>query len=152
MMLTLEKKNRQKGFTMLEIIAVLVIIAIVALVAVSRVTSTRTFDLSAQREVVKTHLRLAQSRAMSASAPYGINFSSTTTYYMFLGSNTTEALKFPGENDATVNLVTKKSSLMITSAPQTILFDAYGSPGTANVTVGTNGGNIDITKNTGFIP
>jgi hypothetical protein len=58
----------------------------------------------------------------------------------------------PGEDAATVSLTTKKSGLTISSAPQRITFDGYGSPGTTTLTVTTNGGNITVTKNTGFIP
>jgi len=137
---------------MIEIISVLVIIGIISAVALARMSSTSDYNVISQVEVVKAHLRLAQSRAMSASSPYGVNFASTTTYYLFQGTNTTTPIRFVGENSDTINLVTKKSSLTITSAPQVITFDAYGSPGTANITVVTTGGNITITENTGFIP
>jgi hypothetical protein len=89
---------------------------------------------------------------MGASSPWGINFPTSTTYYLFQGSGSTIPVQLLGEDDATVNLTTKKSGLTINSAPQRITFDAYGSPGTATVTVTTSGGNIVVTKNTGFIP
>jgi len=153
------KHEDQSGFTMLEVVAVLVIVGIVALVAIARVTGTRDYDLNAQMETIKAHLRLAQFRAMSASSPYGINMNSGTTYYLFRGIGSTTPILLPGEDNATVSLTTKKSSLTITSAPQVITFNAYGSPVdasntllTANVTIVTNGGSITVTKNTGFIP
>lgn len=149
----------QRGFTMMEIIAVLVIMAIVALVVVGRMQGTSSFDAPSQMEVIKAHLRLAQFRAISANTPFGINFSSSTTYYLFNGAAPTTPVLLAGENDATVSLTTKKSSLTINSAPQVITFNAYGIPVdasnvpvTANTAVATSGGNITITKNTGFIP
>jgi MSHA pilin protein MshC len=146
------RRRTDAGFTIIEIVVVLLILGIIAAVAVSRMRDTTVYDLSSQLEVVKAHLRLAQSRAMGASSPWGINFPTSTTYYLFQGSGSTIPVQLLGEDDATVNLTTKKSGLTINSAPQRITFDAYGSPGTATVTVTTSGGNIVVTKNTGFIP
>lgn len=140
------------GFTMIEAIVVLVILGIVAAVVAVRMSDTSAYDLASQVEVVKGHLRLAQSRAMGSGSPWGINFDSTKTYYLFQGAATAVAVQLLGEDNPAVSLTIKKSGLTITSAPQTITFDAYGSPGTTTVTVTTNGGNITVTKNTGFIP
>lgn len=140
------------GFTMIEVVAVLVVLGIVAAVVAVQMSGTSAYDLASQVEVIKGHLRLAQSRAMGSGTPWGINFATSTTYNLFQGTATTVAVQLPGEDSATVSLTVKKSDLTITSAPQTITFDAYGSPGTTTVTVATTGGNITITKNTGFIP
>ena len=142
----------QDGFTMIEIISVLIIIGIISAVAIVRMTDTRDYDLNSQWEVVKAHLRLAQFRAMSSSSPYGINFGSATSYYLFKGSAPVTPIMLPGENNTTVSLTAKKSNLIINSAPQVITFNAYGSPGASDVIITTNAGNITITKNTGFIP
>lgn len=149
---TLRKTTGKTGFTMIEAIAVLLILGILAAVVVSRMADTTAYDLFSQREVIKAHLRLAQSRAMGSSSPWGINFATSKTYYLFQGDGSTTPVQLPGEDNATVNLTTKKSGLIIGSAPQRITFDAYGSPGATTITVTTNGGNITVTKNTGFIP
>jgi type II secretion system protein H len=148
---------RKGGFTMIEVIVVLLILGIVAAVVAVRMSDTSAYDLASQMEVVKAHLRLAQSRAMSSGSPWGINFTSATTYYLFQGAATGTPVQLLGEDCATVNLgktgaCHKNSAMTVTSAPQTITFDAYGSPGTATLTVATNGGDIIVTKNTGFIP
>jgi MSHA pilin protein MshC len=145
---------------MMEIIAVLVIIGIITVVAVARISNTSAYDLASQVEVVKNHLRYAQIRAMNTDAIWGINFNTATTYYLFQGIGSTTPVQIPGENGATVNMVAKKSKLTITSpAGGSIAFDSYGRPLdntgtllTADVTLVTNGGNITVTKNTGFIP
>jgi prepilin-type N-terminal cleavage/methylation domain-containing protein len=140
------------GFTMVEAIAVLLIIGILAAVVASQIGDTSSYDLSSQMEVVKGHLRLAQSRAMGSGTPWGINFDSATTYYLFQGAGSTTPVQLLGEDGATVSLTAKKSGLTITSAAQRITFDAYGSPGASTITVTTLGGNITVTQNTGFIP
>lgn len=141
---------------MVELIAVLIIIGIAAAVAAVRMTSTSAYDLASQLEVVKAHLRLSQSRAMSSGIPCGINFSTTKTYYHFMGDGSTVPVLLLGEDNSTVNLTTKKSDLTINTVnlsapPQRITFDAYGSPGAVDVTVATSAGNFIIRKNTGFI-
>lgn len=142
----------KSGFTMIEIVAVLLILGIITAVVVSRMADTTSYDLSSQMEVLKAHLRLAQARAMASSSPWGINFATSTTYYLFQGDGSTTPVQLLGEENATVDLTAKRSGLTIGSAPQRITFDANGSPGTTTVTVTTNGGNITVTKNTGFIP
>jgi len=154
---------RNGGFTMIETIAVLLLIGIIAAVVVSRMGDTRAYDLVSQVDVVKGHLRYAQSRAMNSSDYYGINFNSSTIYYLFQGVGSTTPILLPGEDNATVSLTAKNSGLTITPpAGGRITFDGYGSPCaasgtppaslTADVTITTNGGNITVTKNTGFIP
>ena len=151
------KRSRKRavgegGFTLIEIIAVLLILGILAAVVASRMAETSQYDLVSQVEVVKGHLRLAQSRAMGSGSHWGIHFATAKTYYLFAGDGSTTPVRLLGEEQDTVNLTTKQSGLSVDSAPQRITFDAYGSPGTTTLTVTTNGGNITVTKNTGFIP
>ena len=146
------------GFTMIETIAVLVILGIVSAVVAVRMFDTGAYDLASQVEAVKGHLRYAQTRAMNSNlVVWGINFDSTTTYYLFQGAGSTTPVLLPGEDSATIDLAAKKSGLTIT--PVRITFNEFGSPcnasGTplaADATVTTNGGTITVTQNTGFIP
>jgi len=147
----LKSLKKGDGFTMVEVICVLVLIGIITVVAVVRMLNTQEVDRTAQLEAIKGHLRVAQARAMSTGEPYGINFNSTTSYFLFRNSAPSTALLLPGENNTTVILSGKKSSLVISSAPLVVTYDAYGSPGNSNVNINTNGGNFRITKNTGFI-
>ena len=151
----LKNKHNHQGFTMIEVIAVLIIVGILAVVAAVKMSNTSDFDLASQLEVVKGHLRLAQAKALGSGSNWGINFTNSTTYYMHQATAPSTPVLMIGENNATVDLSTKKSALRITSAtsaPQQIEFDAFGSAGATTLTVATNGGNITITKNTGFIP
>lgn len=144
-----------RGFSLVEMITVLIVIGIVAAFIIVRMMDTRSVDLNSQLDVVKNHLRYAQSRAMATASPWGVTFATDKTYFLFRGSAPSTPVVFQGEDNVTVDLSAKKSALTITSAssaPQTITFDAYGSPGNTTITVTTNGGNIIVTKNTGFIP
>jgi Tfp pilus assembly protein FimT len=140
-------KITEKGFTFLEIAAILVIIGIISAVAISRIGSTAAYGISAELDQVKSHLRYAQSRAIRTDATWGINFSNGSTYWLFQTAAANRII-FVGEGSNQVNL----SKLSITSAPQTITFDRFGSSGAANITVTTSGGGITIASNTGFFP
>jgi len=140
-----------RGFTMLEVIAVLVIIGIIAAVAIARIGTTAAYTLDSQAEVVKNHLRYAQSRAMATGNVWGINFTSGTTYHLFQGTATGVALQILGENSPTVDI--SGSGLVITPpSPPTVAFDGYGSPGATTIPIATNGKTITVTRNTGYIP
>jgi len=154
----LNNLRKRNGFTLIEVVCVLVVMGILTAIAIARMSNTSDYDLAAQVEVIKGHLRIAQARAMSTSSPWGIQFS-TNTYYLFKGTGSTTPVLLPGEDNPTVSLTTKKSKQTITnltpaSIPaKRVTFDAYGSPGAANVTITLGDGRIiTITKNTGFIP
>jgi len=65
--------DRQRGFTMIEVIVTLVLIAILGAVVVSRYVGTADVDLTAQREVLKSHIRYVQSRSMNSNTIWGID-------------------------------------------------------------------------------
>jgi len=142
------------GFTMIELVAVLLIVAILAAFAVAKMADTAAYDYRSRLEVVKNHLRYAQSRAMASGSEWGVCFNSETTYYLFDNADSTTPVPFLGANGAVVDIAGENSKLRIISAPFTVIFDAYGSPGDANITIMTNapeGGAIKVTKHTGYI-
>lgn len=148
--------EKQKGFTLIEIIAVLIIIGIMSAIAIVKMNNTEEVDLASQVEAVKSHLRYAQIRAMNTDSNWGIHFAETS-YYLFQGTDSSKVM-IMGEDGLDVDLVKKKSKLRITPPTgNNVTFDKYGSPGDVNVDIATNcsscanSGIIRVTKNTGFI-
>lgn len=170
------RKNNEKhpnGFTAIEIIAVILIMAVVAVVAISRMTSTKVYNVAAEVEILKANLRYAQFRALSdADKRYG---EKATTWGIVLSANSYTLQKiefldtgesiitnpsFFGESSSTHNL---PSGITITTdAGTTITYDVWGIPSvsgtpiaedfTIMITDGPSSKTITITKNTGFIP
>ncbi|MBN2568954.1 MAG: type II secretion system protein [Deltaproteobacteria bacterium] len=150
--------KHDRGFTLIEIVAVLIVIGIIGTaVTISSVYSTSANNLAAQVEVIKGHLRYAQARAMSSDAIWGINFSSDT-YFLFKNGNINDTVFLPAE---TSDSVTLPAGMTITVA--TVSFDSWGKPytdaaataqGGADISVSLGGTSetISITNNTGFIP
>ena len=160
-----------RGFTLIEAIAVLVILGIIAAVAVSRGLSTNN-DLIPQADIVKSHLRFAQLKALAddvkddgTAASWGIAFEATGNSYTLYNNGTVASINLPGENG---NTHTFPTGVTVTT-PVTVTFDSWGSPGAdititlnqggvmttpGNVTTTTGGVDttITITNNTGYIP
>jgi len=146
----IRKRSRQnRGFTLIEVIAVLVIIAIISAVVVVRGISTADVNLQAELDTLKGHLRYAQYLAINDIPPnrWGISIGSPSyTLVQDLGGTQANPYHLPGESSATHSFATG-----ITATAWTVLFDEWGSPtitGSPNI----GGQPITITAGTGFIP
>ena len=155
--LRLRMKDPQ-GFTLLEVILVLVLIGIVTVAVASRF-SDNAIKLSAATEVLKSHLRYAQIKAMSTDTPWYVQVAGGG--YALYRSGDGSPRYFPGEERTTVPLDGMSVTLPGSS---TIGFDAWGSPfldaaattpqtadRTVTVSDGTATRQLVITANTGFI-
>ena len=139
--------RENRGFTLIEIVAVLILLGIMGMVVATRTASVNEFESVGEVARLKTHIRFAQQRAMKTDEAWGIRVGSATTYWLFKGTPATR-VALPGETADTVTL----SALSATAAPLTITFDGYGSPGPDAVVLSTSGADIQIAGNTGFIP
>ena len=142
-----DRCGNNSGFTMIEIIAVLVILGIIAAVAVTRIVSTLDYKVTVEKDILKTHLRYVQLRALSDDKPWGMSFAGSA--YTALRNGNVAPYNLPNENSPTHTLPDG-----ITVTGSTVTFDEWGSPGSSNIdlTMSAGGGTITITKNTGFIP
>ena len=154
--------KNNSGFTIIEIIAVLIVMGIITAFAVGRVADNKP-ELIAQKEVLKVHLRYAQSRAMNSNDNYGIE-SNGNTYRLFRASSA-NIINLPGEQLDHINLAALGLSLsMTTPLGNVVSFDSRGIPYTNNsgtrqtvdrtltLSSGSDNESIIITQNTGFIP
>ena len=158
----MELKNI-RGFTLVEVIVVLIILGIVAAVATVTLFSTDTYATKSQVAMVKAHLRYAQARSIHSGSSWGINFAAGTksydgreysNYWLFTGSNAAAAISFQVEDDSKYMVVFSDGSIGIwplSIGEETVTFDKWGSPGLTNITISTDGGDIVVTKNTGYI-
>jgi MSHA pilin protein MshC len=153
------------GFTPLEVLVVLIIIGIVSMIVVGRSDIGQT-DLMAQTEVIKSHIRYAQSRSMNSDRIWGIRSDAAgQSYWLFVDGdpdNADNQRKLPGEESDSVDLARFKLTLSTT----TLSFDNRGRPCSDNdgilplpndllLTLSASGGattTIRVTRNTGFIP
>jgi len=164
-----------RGFTLLEIILVMLIIVIVSTVIISR-SRDLSAGLISQTDIMKTHLRYAQTLAMSAGGSdiYGIRcVAAPNEYWLFRGPDPnsnilklTDDASYDVDGDDKLDLNQKN----IQASAFTVIFDRRGIPYTAytdestntplspdlSITVTPSGGgssqNITITELTGFIP
>ncbi|HDQ04585.1 MAG TPA: type II secretion system protein [Deltaproteobacteria bacterium] len=166
-------RKSQKGFTFLELIAVLIILGILAAVAVTRATN---FDVEVVTgaDTLKSHLRYAQTMAMNSNpnAPadqtvWGISCDGTS-YWLFNGTDSGDNIMRLPEDDSyidanrRINLAAKKISV----SGFTVFFDNRGIPYSAypgtplasdlTISVSPIGGgtnvNINIKPLTGYMP
>jgi prepilin-type N-terminal cleavage/methylation domain-containing protein len=151
----------QRGFTMFEMVLVLIVMAIMGTFIMSQVTTGN--ELIAQTEILKSHLRYAQIKAMNdtdVSVPggWGIHLPNNSSYTLYrnntIANDTLYGDILPGETAQTHTLPpgVTVSTNCVTS---TCKFDEWGSPGattlTMTLTQGTSTSIISITKNTGFV-
>ncbi len=143
--------KNNSGMTLIEVIGAMLIIGIVVAVVVSKTTSTSTYDLVAEFETLKSHMRYAQLRAMSDSDTWGIRFESGS--YTLQQDGTDTSFFLPSENSAAHTFA---SGVTKSAGDTTITSDDWGSPGASNKTITLSAGGssrtITVTKNTGFIP
>lgn len=169
-------KRNDNGFTLLEILIVIVLIAIFITLTVTH-HSTSDHSLTVQTEVLKSHLRYAQMRAMNTDMSWGIYYhydsgnSHNCYYLLFSNNNINEITILPGESQDRVyigdmNITIASAGNLSTPAAQTfqIEFDSWGSPSSNPLDIPTKGSyrlllskpghtpqQFIITQNTGFI-
>jgi MSHA pilin protein MshC len=159
------------GFTLMEVVVVLLVIGIITAFAVGR-GSSEGVELKVRYEVLKTHFRHAQLRALNTGDYWGIatNMSGTdnskaTTYQLFhYDGSTMKVVPLPGEEANTIDF----SSEGISISSGIYSFDDRGTPyyaaasgsppgtkltGNKSVTVsnGSENATFQVTQHTGFI-
>ncbi len=154
--------KNDRGLTLIEIIVVLLVIGIIGAVIVSRISSTSAYDLKSQTEIIKSHIRYAQARAMNSTVSWGIRFHDATSYFLYRDGNYNSKVMLPGEDSYTLTL---PGGMSINKNSRTFSFDSWGIPHTnkkatkpqtndvrtTKVQFEGLSEKIIISKNTGFI-
>lgn len=125
----------------------LLILAVVMTVILSRTPPVER-DAFAEAAIIRSHLRFAQSLAMShTTVQYSVAF--TPNAYTLHENGLPSAIQFPNDGSSTHNL---PDGLRITAGVGAVSFDQWGSPGLDTVTIAVDTEIITITGLTGFIP
>ena len=153
------KTQKHAGFTLIELVAMLLVMSIIAGVVVSRWTLSDTEQIG-QVAVIKSHLRHAQSKAMSSSSNWYIHFETSPARYTLYKKEGSVLKHFPGE---TADNMALESG--ISPSGTYVLFDYLGRPylndtgapgtqlaGATTIINSSTGKNIEIKPETGFIP
>jgi prepilin-type N-terminal cleavage/methylation domain-containing protein len=161
----LQHKPDNRGFTMIELVVLLIILAIF----IATVTSTNTFvntDVPNEREILKSSIRFAQTKALNDAVDdnkWGISFTSGGTSYALVYTEngvTTSPVNLPGECGSNpggcISTPTHNLQSGMTITGSTVNFNKWGSPGAtdADIVLNKDGAaviTVKVTKNTGFI-
>ena len=145
-------RSTEKGFTLIEVIAVLVILGIITAYILFSTTNNNN-NLHTEVDMFKSHLRYAQYIALCGDGTYTWRINAGANSYTFSRLPAASApFSLPGETSDTHTFA---SGVTITAGAGTINFNQWGSPGANDITItlsqGGESGNIIITRNTGFI-
>ena len=152
--------RNNNGFTLLEVILVIIFISIFATIAVLR-QPVPDVTIRSASQVLLSHIRYAQMRAMNSVEPWGIRYSGGSDTYWLFEEATTNRKVFPGASDDSIDL--SEDGISITQGDFTLRFDSWGVPviedagftfsdGQAILTLSTGiqGGNVTVIENTGY--
>ena len=133
-------KRDQRGFTLVEITAVLVLMAIISAYVIGRSIGTEQIDLAGQTDKIRTQIRYAQAMGLKRSDSdriWGIKFDpGTNQYWLFFGSIPVEdnepdldaqQVIFPGEQNKKVSTAAVGVDLQLPAVTE-LYFDRFGKP------------------------
>ena len=116
-------KRNDRGFTLIEIVAVLLLISFIAVAVFSHSITTDQINFVGQVDKIRQHIRYAQSLAMKRNEIWGIT--SDANKYSLFKKNTSNKVQIPGEQNAEIYL----STLGITMNNFTVYFNKkFGIP------------------------
>lgn len=155
------RRPYQRGFTLVEIVAVLILLGFLAFGILSFASDTRT-GLTAETNRVKSHLRYAQIRAQADIYEWRLVFTDNQTYQ--IGPVVNPGAGFTPQNIPGTSETQRTLDHGVTvAANTTIRFDSWGRPltdagiprgtsQTMTLSDGEGAQDILITAQTGLIP
>ena len=141
-----------KGFTMIELIAIMVIASILATSVIGSYNSyNRWQDINEQILDMLNTLRRARDYSMAANEKFYLSVDTDNNTYTLKYKDTKEALNLPGE---TSNIFTMPNYVDFTSSDvgTDLEFNILGEPtATKTITINTDERTITIVSPTGYI-
>lgn len=116
--------RNQRGFTPIEIIAVLVLMGIVTAGVLYRTVNSDQVDLMAHTARIRNQIRYAQAMAMKRSEIWGVKCDGGTDTYWLFKNTTSNSVQLPGEKDATISL----EDLGVSMSSFSVYFNRLGVP------------------------
>jgi prepilin-type N-terminal cleavage/methylation domain-containing protein len=151
----LEKKsppippNRASGFTLLELVIVLMLLSLLTFSVV--VNSETNASVAAEADMLRAHLRFAQSLAIANNtADWSVLFEGQS--YTLRRDGATSPVPWPGENGATHVL---PNDVNLIGGVGELIFDVWGAPAadyTITLSDGTRQEQVVVLGLTGLIP
>jgi prepilin-type N-terminal cleavage/methylation domain-containing protein len=157
------KANKDRGFTMIEIVVVLIVLFILSAAVISRYTQAYSNELMAETDGLKANLRYAQIKAMSDTLQpngnprweFAITSATSYTLYRRGDDGVRVPVNLPGEAPPAPAHGLKAGVMLTSGVGLVITFDDWGSPGSSSISIslaqGTQASTVSITKNTGFV-
>lgn len=148
--------EKQRGFTLVELVTVILILGIISVVALPRFFERVTFDSRAFSDQVKATLRLAQKLAIAQHRNVCVNIATAAPASLTIKvSSTTPGtcdMALPSLSGGGNYQITAPGNAALTVSASAITFDALGSPGAADITlqVDTEPA-ITVEKETGYV-
>lgn len=143
-----------RGFTLVELVAVLTLLAVVAAVGVARMSGTRVADQLGFLHEARAALRYAQKSAIAARRTVCASFTVDTvrlTIADAFGSSTC-TLDLSGPGGESAYTVQGRGGANFASVPTAFAFDALGVPSQGQtIALGEGGGTIVVESGTGYI-
>jgi MSHA pilin protein MshC len=157
-----ETTQNSRGFTLVEIAAVVVLIGIISAVVFARSISMDRMNIVREVDKIRNHIRYTQSMAMKRNEVWQI---SCDGKQYWLADSTSTAVTLPGETATTIALAdlgVGMSAFTIYFDPLGIPYHSYtdednntpvtpGNPRTIVISAGSESRTLTVTPQTGFI-
>lgn len=146
----LRNSRAQRGFTLVELIAVLVIAGILASVAATRMVSNKSFQLQAGRDFLISALFVAQQKAMVQTRPVRLSITATQLDIRLDANDdgifsANESLQLAGQNYP----VALPGN--ISASNHNLVYDSFGHTLATRITLSNNSSTVDVNVSaTGF--
>lgn len=145
-------KQRQAGFTLVELITIMVILGIIAAVAVPRFFDSDVFRSRGYADQVQTSLRYAQKIAI-AQRRFACAAFTANSVTLTVGATAACGTALASPAGAASYVITAPSGITFAAVPVDFSFNALGQPTNAPQTININGATnpIIVEAETGYV-